>query len=112
MIFTNADRCPTSGAAAQLMENRLMTSRNGSGLFAYSAPGSRHSSLHRASRLVLTLPLLLAIGGSAPAATKTWDAGVNNTWDTATTANWTSSNWVAGDDAVHHGEGNRYPWAW
>ncbi len=36
----------------------------------------------------------------AHAAPKTWNAGVNNTWDTATTANWTGLTWASGDDAI------------
>lgn len=44
---------------------------------------------------------LLATGPMpAGAATKTWNAGVNYTWDTGTTANWSGSTWTAADMAV------------
>jgi autotransporter-associated beta strand protein len=34
------------------------------------------------------------------AAALTWNAGVDSTWDTATTANWSGFKWAAGDDAT------------
>ncbi|MFZ4779614.1 MAG: hypothetical protein ACOYM3_29990, partial [Terrimicrobiaceae bacterium] len=46
--------------------------------------------------------MLIAIAaGSLQAASNTWTGTINSTWDTGTTANWTSpTTWTAGDDAT------------
>jgi hypothetical protein len=61
-------------------------------------------TLARALSLAVLILFTIITAGTAQAATKTWDAGLNFTWDT-TTANWTGSTFTQNDDAVFDATG-------
>jgi autotransporter-associated beta strand protein len=54
-------------------------------------------------RLVIAIALWIS-SAAAHAASQTWTAGVDATWD-LTTANWSGALWVAGNDALFNGAG-------